>query len=205
MKLYDSRLAPNPRRVRWFMAEKGVEDIEIVLVDFMKGEHKTTEYRAEVGLPVAPALILDDGTAITESLAICRYLEHFYPEPNLLGRDPKETAIIEMWTRRAELLLANPLMLGVRHGHPALAALETQVPEVSQNNIQGAEKALKLFERRLSESEFIGADRLTMADIVAIASLDFARIIRFQVPETAPNVKRWLDAMRARPAAKAGM
>ncbi len=98
MKLYHSRRAPNPRRVRWFMAEKGIKDIEVVEVDLFKGEHRTPEYLARAGLPVVPALELDDGTAITESIAICRYLESIYPEPNLLGRDPKEIAVIEMWT-----------------------------------------------------------------------------------------------------------
>src|ERR1700761_495632 len=108
MKLYDSRRAPNPRRVRWFMAEKGITDIEVIQLDILKGEHKTPDYLAKVGLPVTPALELDDGTVITESVAICRYLESIYPEPNLFGRDPKEIALIEMWTRRAEMLLATP-------------------------------------------------------------------------------------------------
>ena len=106
MKLYDSRLAPNPRRVRWFLAEKGIDDLEIVQVDLMAGAHKTPEYLAEVGLANVPALILRDGTALTESLAICRYLESLHPEPNMFGRDARETAVIEMWTRRAELTAA---------------------------------------------------------------------------------------------------
>jgi glutathione S-transferase len=124
MKLYDSRRAPNPRRVRWFMAEKGVTDIEIVQVDLLKGEHRAPDYLTKVGIAQAPALEMDDGTTITESLAICRYLESLYPEPNLFGRNAKETAVIEMWTRRAEMMLATPLMMAVRHGHPALAALD---------------------------------------------------------------------------------
>ena len=110
MKLYDSRLAPNPRRVRWFLAEKGIDDLDIVQVDLMTGAHKTAEYLAEVGVPNVPALILADGTALTESLAICRYLESIHPEPNLFGRGAQEIAVIEMWTRRAELMAAMPLM-----------------------------------------------------------------------------------------------
>ena len=204
MKLYDSRRAPNPRRVRWFMAEKGITDIEVVQIDFFKGEHRTPDYIAEVGLPVAPALVLDDGTAITESVAICRYLESLYPEPNLFGRDAKETAVIEMWTRRAEMLLATPLMMAVRHGHPALAALETQVPEVAQNNRAAAEKAIKLFNRRLSESEFMAGERITIADIIAYCSLDFSRMVQFKAPDEATHFHRWADTMRARPAAAAG-
>lgn len=204
MKLYDSRRAPNPRRVRWFMAEKGVTDVEVIQVDILKGEHKVPDYLAKVGLPVVPALELDDGTVITESLAICRYLESVYPEPNLFGVGAKEQAVIEMWTRRAEMLLATPLMMAVRHGHPALAAIETQIPEVAQANRAGAERAIKLFDRRLADSPFIAADRVTIADIIAFTGLDFARMVQFKAPETAAHFHRWADAMRARPAASAG-
>ncbi len=204
MKLYDSRRAPNPRRVRWFLAEKGVHDLEIVQIDLMAGEHKTPEYCAEVGMPSVPALIFDDGTALTESLAICRYLESLHPEPNLFGRDARETAIIEMWTRRAELMAAMPLMQAVRHGHPALAVLETQVPEVASNSRQMAERALVIFDQRLGESEWIAADRVTMADGVLYSGIEFSRMVKFEVPEAMPGVNRWLAAMRARPSAKAG-
>ena len=205
MKLYQSRRAPNPRRVRWFMAEKGIEDIEIVEVDLFKGEHRTPEYLARAGLPTVPALELDDGTAITESIAICRYLESIYPEPNLFGRDAREVAVIEMWTRRAEMMLATPLMLAVRHQHPALAALERQVPELAAANRASAERAIKLFERRLAESEYIAGDRLTMADIVAFAGIDFARLVQFRPADEHVQVARWADAMRERPAATAGL
>src|SRR5579864_4988358 len=105
MKLYDSRRAPNPRRVRWFMAEKGIDDIEIIDVDLFGGAHKTPEYLARAGAPMAPALTMDDGTTITESIAICRYLEALHPEPNMFGRDAKEIALFEMWLRRAEMLV----------------------------------------------------------------------------------------------------
>lgn len=205
MKLYATRYAPNPRRVRWVMAEKGINDIEVVSIDLMKGEHRTAEYLAKVGIPVAPALEMDDGTVITESIAIARYLESLHPEPNLFGRDPKETAIIEMWTRRAEMLVATPLMMAVRHGHPALAALEAnQSAEVAQLNREQGARALKLFDRRLGESEFIAADRITMADIVAFIGLDFSRLVQFKPDESLVNVNRWAEAMRTRPAAGAG-
>jgi glutathione S-transferase len=205
MKLYDSFRAPNPRRVRWFMAEKGIDDIEIVNVSIFEGEHRTPDYLAKAGLPNVPMLEMDDGTAITESVAICRYLESLYPEPNLFGRDPKETAVIEMWTRRVEMLLSNPLMLTVRHSHPALAALEKQVPEIAESNRRTAERALKVFDRRLAESEFIACERVTMADILAATGIDFSRMAKFSIPEEYANVKRWYEAMMARPAAKAGV
>jgi glutathione S-transferase len=205
VKLYDSKRAPNPRRVRWFLAEKGADDIEIVAVDVFKGEHKTPDYLARAGLANVPALELDDGTTITESVAICRYLESIYPAPNMFGHDPREIAVIEMWTRRAELLLANPLMLSVRHSHPALAALDTQVPAIAESNAAAANRALAILDRRLGETAFVAADRVTIADIVAFTALDFARMIKFAPPAELANVVRWADEMRARPAAAAGV
>ncbi|TPG09941.1 glutathione S-transferase family protein [Sphingomonas oligophenolica] len=204
MKLYDSKRAPNPRRVRWFMAEKGIEDIEIVEVDIFGGDHRQPGYLSMAGLPNVPALELDDGTGITESIAICRYLESLYPEPNLFGTDPRETAIIEMWTRRAEMMVATPLMLTVRHGHPALAALEKQVPEIATTQRATAERGLKVLDRRLGESAFIAADRVTMADIIAFTAIDFARMVKFAPADDLAHLGRWIDAMRARPAATAG-
>ena len=201
MKLYDSRRAPNPRRVRWFLAEKGVGDIETIEVDLFGGQHKSAEYLERAGIANVPALTLDDGATITESLAICRYLESLHPEPNLFGRDPTETAVIEMWTRRAEHLAAVPLMLAVRHGHPALAALETQVPEVAETNRAAAERSLQLFDRRLAQSEWLGADRVTIADGVLFICMDFARMVRYQVPQELSHLTRWLGAMRARESA----
>ncbi|WP_420471538.1 glutathione S-transferase family protein [Brevundimonas sp. FT23042] len=206
MKLYTSHRAPNPRRVRWVLAEKGVEDVELVELDIMVGAHRTPEYRAKVGVPHVPALELDDGTTISESIAICRYLESVYPEPNLFGRDAAEQAVIEMWTRRCEFYLANPIMLNVRHSHPALAALEaTQLPQVAEYNKLSAEKFMKTLDRRLADHEFIAADRFTIADIVAMVGLDFARLIKYRPPEEFAHLARWMEAVRSRPAAKAGV
>ena len=204
MKLYTSRLAPNPRRVRWFMAEKSIADVAIAEIDLFSGVQKTTAYLDEVGVPMAPALVLDDGSVITESVAICRYLEALYPEPNLFGLDPRETAHIEMWTRRAELMAAQPMMLAVRHGHPALAALETQNPEIFAANRAQAEMALKLFEKRLGDTEWIAGDRLTVADGILFIGLEFARMVKLRVPEEAAHLSRWQAAMRARGSASAG-
>jgi glutathione S-transferase len=205
MKIYDTPLAPNPRRVRWFMAEKGIDDVEVVTLNLFEGQHKTPEYLRKAGLANVPMMELDDGTCVTESVAICRYLESVYPEPNLFGRTPTETAVIEMWLRRAEMMVATPLMIGVRHTHPAMGALEAQVPVIGEHNLSGATRALKVLDRRLSESEWLACDRLTIADIIAYIGLDFGRMVKFRPPEDLTNVARWADAMRARPAAKAGM
>lgn len=205
MKLYDTPLAPNPRRVRWFMAEKGIEDVEIVRLNLMEGTHKQPDYLAKAGLPNVPALEMDDGTTITESVAICRYLESRYPEPDLFGRTPEEAAVIEMWMRRAEMLVATPFMLGVRHLHPALAALEKQQPEIGEYNRDQGLRALRVFDRRLADHEWLGADRLTIADIVGFIGIDFTRMLKLAIPEDLVHVQRWVAAMRERPAAKAGM
>ena len=205
MKLYDSRRAPNPRRVRWFMAEKGITDIEIIDLDVFKGDHRSPDYVARAGLPNVPALEIDEETTITESIAICRYLESIWPEPNLFGRTPRETAVIEMWTRRAEMMVATPLMLSVRHSHPALAGLDTQIPEVAASNRASAERALKVLDRQLADHPFIAGERLTIADIVAATAIDFARMVKFAPGADVPHVGRWFQDMRARPAAAAGV
>jgi glutathione S-transferase len=206
MKLYTSHRAPNPRRVRWVMAEKGVEDVELIEIDILTGDHKKPEYRNKVGVPHLPALELDDGTTISESVAIGRYLEALYPEPNLFGREAREQAVVEMWTRRCEFYLSNPIMLNVRHSHPALAALEAvQIPQVADYNKLSAERFMKTLDRHLAEREFIALDRFTIADIVAVVGLDFARMVRYRPPAEFENLHRWFDACRARPAAKAGV
>ena len=188
------------------MAEKGVTDIELIEVDLVAGQHRTPDYLAEVGVPNVPALVLDDGVAITESVAIGRYLESLYPEPNLYGRDAVEVALIEMWTRRVELGLAMPLMMAVRLGDPRLAFLEkNQSPETAAWNTGAALRAINAFDRQLERSEFIAGNRITIADICAFSALDFARMIKFEPPANRPNFLRWAAAMRERPAAKAGM
>lgn len=201
MKLYDTPLAPNPRRVRWFMAEKGIEDVEIIPVSLMEGEHKTPDFLKRFGLANLPALELDDGTCLTESLAICRYLESRYPQVNLFGATPEEAAVIEMWTRRGELLVAWPLMLAVRHTHPALARLETQDPAVAEANRAAGLRGLKVLDRQLRDHEWLAGDRPTIADIVAFIGIDFTRMIKLEIPAELEGVHRWLAAMRARPAA----
>ena len=204
MKLYTFAFAPNPRRVRWVMAEKGIEDIEIVPVDITAGQHKSADYKQKVGFAHVPALERDDGRFISESVAICRYLESLYPEPNLFGRDAAETAEIEMWTRRCELYVANPMMLMTRHTHPALAALEAPNPAVGEYMKAQGERFLKTLDRHLEGRDFIVTDRLTMADIVTAIGLDFPRIVKWSPDAGLSNVNRWYEAMRARPASEAG-
>lgn len=205
MKLYDTPLAPNPRRVRWFMAEKGIEDVEIVRVNLLKGDHKTPEFLGKAGLANVPMLEMDCGTCVTESVAICRYLEAKYPEPNLFGRTPEEQAVIEMWTRRGENLVSLPVMMLVRLTHPAMAALEEPNPPVAEYNQKTSLRGLKVLNRQLAEHEWLAGDRFTIADIIAFVGIDFGRMIKMGLPEDLTHVARWVEAMRSRPAARAGM
>ncbi len=203
MKLYSDNYAPNPRRVLWLMAEKGIADIEVIPVNLVGGAHRSPKFLDMAGVPAIPQLELDDGTVIGESLAICRYLESLYPEPNLFGRNPLETANIEAWTRRAEMMFATPLMHAVRYGHPALAAVEPhQSAERAATARSAADAALPLFERQLERHAWLCGERLTIADIVAGAGLGFSRLIRYEIAEAFPELRRWAAAAMARPGAK---
>ena len=173
MKLYNNKMANSPRKVRMFLAEKNITDIEMIDIDLMKGEHKTPEYRALVPNSRIPALELDDGTVIMESTAICRYLESLYPEPNLFGESPMEIASIEMWQARIYNELMIPLAMGFRHLHPAMSSLETQNKYYGETQKSIGIKSLKYFNDVLSESEFVAGERYTFADIQMITTTDF--------------------------------
>jgi glutathione S-transferase len=203
MKLYDSKLAPNPRRVRIFLAEKGIT-IPTVQVDMMVKEHQTPAYTAINPLQRMPALELDDGTIITESVAICRYFEEIQPEPPLFGTGAKGRAVVEMWNRRCELnFLAN--VAGVfRHLHPAMKELEVpQVPAYAEACRPRVYTFIELLDRELANREFIADDHLSVADITALVTTDFMKPSRLPMPDEASNVKRWHAMMSARPSARA--
>jgi glutathione S-transferase len=173
MKLYNNKMANSPRKVRMFLVEKNITDIEMIEIDLMKGEHKTPEYRALAPNSRIPALELDDGTVIMESTAICRYLESLYPEPNLFGESPMEIASIEMWQARIYNELMIPLAMGFRHLHPAMSSLETQNKDYGETQKSIGIKSLKYFNDVLLESEFVAGERYTFADIQMITTTDF--------------------------------
>jgi glutathione S-transferase len=202
MKLYVAPYAPNPRRVVMFIAEKAISDVEFVSVDLAAGAHRTEAFKRKSPLSKIPVLELDDGRSLTESRAICSYLEALYPEPNLMGRDAFERASIEMWDRRAELQLALPLMGWVRHGHPAMAYLERQVPEIAARSQEDAMRMAQWFNHELASREWIAGDRFTIADITAACALDFAKMMRWRPGDDLPNLRRWRAAFGERPAGK---
>lgn len=203
MKLYTTDKAPNPRRVRMFMAEKGIE-IPMVEISIMGGEHKKDDYKKVSPLSQVPALELDDGRCITESVAICRYLEGLHPEPPLFGRDAYEQGIVEMWDRRMELLLMLPVAMTFRHTHPAMKALETQIPEWGKLSAERAGKIIRWLEGQLEGKEFIAGDFFSVADITGATALDFGHLARISVPEECKNITAWRKRIAARPSAKLG-
>ena len=203
MKLYDSKYAPNPRRTRIFLAEKGIE-VPTEQVDMMKMEHRTPEYTAINPLQRMPALVLDDGTVITESIAICRYFEGLQPEPPLFGVGARESALVEMWSRRVENNFFATVAAVFRHLHPAMKELEVpQVPAWAEANRPRVTAFLELLDGELAKREFIAGDRFSVADITALCTVDFMKPARLTVPEGATNVKRWHAAVSARPSARA--
>lgn len=203
MRLYDDPIAPTPRRVRMFLAEKGL-DIPKVPVVIGKGEHKSDDYRRIAPNGRVPALELDDGTVILESVAICRYIEGIHPEPPLMGRTPKEAAIIEMWQRRMEFELLLPMAAVFRHTHPKMAALEQQVPDYAATQKPVAERRLAGLDRDLADRRFIAGDSFSIADITAFTTVEFfCRFGGIPLPEGLANVRRWRDEVAARPSAAA--
>ncbi len=202
MKLYDSKMAPNPRRTRIFLAEKGIS-VPTEQVDMMAKEHFTAEYTAINPLQRMPALLLDDGTVIAESIAICRYFEALQPEPPLFGTGAQEIALVEMWQRRAENNFFAPVAAVFRHLHPAMKELEVpQVPAWAEANRPRVTWFLDFIDRELANREFIAGNRFSMADITMLVAVDFMKPSRLQMPDAA-NVKRWHAAVSARPSAKA--
>jgi glutathione S-transferase len=198
VRLYDQPRAPNPRRVNIFLAEKGGE-IERVNVDLMAGAHKQADYLAKVGVPQVPALELDDGTVLTESVAICRYFEALQPEPNMMGRDVMEQITIEKWQRLVEFRLFATVAACFRHTNPHLAVLEDQCADWGEVNRGRIDARLGEIDRRLEGRDWIAADRLTIADITALVAVDFLRVIKHPIPENYTNLSTWVERMRARP------
>ncbi len=199
MLFYNTPLAPNPRRVRIFLAEKNVT-IPTRDVNLLAQEHKNDAYSAINALEEVPALVLDDGAVLTESVAICRYIESLYPEPPLFGRDGREQAFVDMWQRRVELRLFAPVAFAFRHSHPALARLESpQRPEFAEFQRPRAQQMMRFLDQELASRRFMASDDFTIADITAIVAMDLAKLARIDIPEDLPNLSRWRAAVSARP------
>jgi glutathione S-transferase len=203
MILYGAPMpAPNPRRVRIFLAEKGV-DLPETTVDMRKREHKSPEFRAKNSMGQLPALELDDGTCISETVAICRYFEETHPEPPMFGRTPVEKALVDQWIRRVEFAVMMPVGNFWRHAHPFTAALLTQFKDFGESNKETYRGAQKYIDRELAGREFLVGDSYTMADICLLSTVDFADWIGLPVEDEFANLKAWRERVKARPSADA--
>ena len=203
MKIIESNRAPNPRRVRIFLAEKGI-DIAFEQIDLGKLDHRRPDFCEFNPMKQVPVLILDDGTAIAETVAICRYFEGTKPEPRLFGEGALEEAKIEMWNRRLEFGLFYPVGQIFRHLHPAMRDME--VPQVSawaEANRPRVYDMLSLIDSELAGREYMAGDRYTIADITALVASDFMKPAKLARPPGLVNFARWYDAVSARPSAAA--
>lgn len=205
MKLYIAARAPNPRRVTMFIAEKGLGGIEPVPVDLNTQEHKSEAFRAKSPLARVPALELDDGRVLTETRAICTYLEGLCPEPNLMGRDATERAFIEMADRRVEWYFLLPIGNCIRHTHPGLAPLERpQFPDFGRSQGEKLRETATWLDAELQRQPWVAGERFSIADITAFCALEFARLMRFNAGhEGYAALQAWRDRMAERPSAKA--
>ncbi len=203
MRLFDGGKAPNPRRVRMYLAEKGIS-VELVPVDMGALGHKSEEITARNPLQRLPVLELDDGSNLSESIAICRYFEELYPDPPLFGRDAREKAFVEMWNRRVELGYLMSVAAAFRHIHPAMKDWELpQLPEWGEINKPKAIEFLRLMDRELAGRAFVVGDEFTVADITMFIAFQFMKPARIQCPPELANVLAWYDRVAARPSADA--
>lgn len=202
MKLYDSTLAPNPRRVRVFLAEKGIT-VPTVQVDIAKAENRQPPYLAKNPMGGVPILELDDGTVIAETVAICRYFEETNPNPPLFGTDAKDRALVEMWQRRMEFEIALPIMQTFRNTHAFFKGRIPQVPEYGEVCRKAAESRLRWMDEVLEGRRFVAGDRYSIADITLLVGVDFGRVTNIRVLPEQKNLQRWHEEVSARPSAKA--
>jgi glutathione S-transferase len=202
VKLYDSALAPNPRRVRVFLAEKGIE-VPTVSVDIAKAENREPAFLAKNPLGGVPVLELDDGTMISESTAICRYFEEVQPDPPLLGADARDRAIVEMWLRRIEFEVAFPIMQTFRNTHDFFKGRIPQVAEWGAVCKKQALEQLAWLDGEMADRPFVAGDRYTIADITLLIGIDFGRVSDIRIDPEHKNLTRWYGEVSSRPSAKA--
>jgi glutathione S-transferase len=203
MKLYDGGRAVNPRRVRIFLAEKGI-NVPIEPVDIATQQHRTEAFAAINPMRRLPALVLDDGTVIAESVAICRYFETLQPDPPLFGRGALEVAMVEMWNRRAEFNLMGPVTTVFQHLHPFMKPLvNPQVPDWGEANKPRVFEFLQFLDSELANRPYIAGNNFTIADITALTAVDFMKVPKLPLPDELAHVRRWHASVSARPSATA--
>ena len=203
MKLYNHSMAPNPRRVRIFAAEKGIE-LALEEVDILAGKSRTPDFLAKNSSGGVPVLELDDGSCLSESVAICRYLEGLQPEPNLLGRDRREQVEIERWNRRMELELFAAIGRTVQNISPIFQGRFKQFPEYGETQRSVVHQRLERMDRELGGHPFVAGDRFTIADITALVAIDIGdRLADIKIAPELAHLTRWYAAVSSRPSAGA--
>lgn len=204
MKLYTSPRAPNPRRVDMFLAEKGVSNIERVLIDINAGQHKSAEFTVRNPVQRVPVLELDDGRLLAESRAICGYLESIYPETNLLGRNAEDHAFIEMTDRQVEFSIFATIANAVRHTHPGLAPLENpQFKDFGASQLAKLSENARWLDEQLGRQAYVAGERFTIADITAFCAVEFARLLKWKPADVGLHqLQAWRERIAERPSAQ---
>jgi glutathione S-transferase len=202
MKIYGFALAPNPRRLRIFVAEKGLK-IPSEEVDITQGKNRTPEMLAKNPAGGLPFLELDDGSFLAESVAICRYLEGLHPEPNLLGKDNREQAEIEMWNRRMELNLLGPVSRVFQNTSDFFKGRIKQFPEYGAAQLETVNNQFQWLDQQIGNKPFIAGNRFTIADITAEVAIDFGAFAGIKPDPSLKNLARWHQSVSSRPSAKA--
>lgn len=207
MKLYTENYpAPNPRKVHIYLAEKGIDNVERVHTRMGERMHKAPDFMEKNSLGQVPTLETDDGRFISESVAICRYFEALYPDPPLFGRDPYEQAMVEMWIRRAEFRLWNPIgQVWVNSDPRTRGVINKQFSDYGEHNKAVAASAMKWLDRELAASggPWLVGDYFSMADIVLLCGIDFAKFIHQPIPDSCEHLKAWHARVSARPTSRA--
>jgi glutathione S-transferase len=194
---------PNPRRVRIFLAEKGIS-VPTEQVDLGNLQQRSEAYTAINPLQRVPALVLDDGTVLTESLAICRYFEALQPDPPLFGKGALQSALIEMWNRRIEFHLYMPVSTVFQHLHPAMKAMvDPQVSAWGEANRPRIFDFLRFLDGELKSRPYVAGENFTVSDILAMVAVDFMKVSKLTVPEELTDLRRWYASVAARPSASA--
>lgn len=202
MKIFETALAPNARRVRMFLAEKQI-DMEYIEIDIKSGENLSTEYRSKNPFAKVPVLALDDGNYLSESVAICRYFEELHPKPALFGSSALDKAQIEMWQRRAELGFLMPVGMGFQHCTGFFKDRMTPNITWGEDCIKSAHKFLTLIEEHFVNHIYLAGDTFSIADITLLCTLDFAKVIEIRLDEKHPNIQRWYNLVNSRESARA--
>jgi glutathione S-transferase len=201
MKIFESHSAPNPRRVRIFLAEKGIQ-VPYEEIDIVQAVNRGEDFRKKNSLGTVPVLELDNGTCIAESVAICRYFEELQPQPPLFGVGPEGRALVEMWNRRMEFNILQPIADAFRQRHDFFKGRIRQSSEYAQMQRLDAEDALGWLDRELIARRFIAGDGFSIADITALVAIDFGRVSKITIKPDQPNLARWHTEVAARPSAK---